>query len=88
MSETNEIANYAVKVHRSMIRRDLVFGVPRMALFSVFVISMFFIMQFRLYWFIGITIIAIILMRNLTKRDEYFLEFLFHSVLQPDDFYP
>lgn len=76
--------DYSYPVHRSIMRRQLVFGVPLAPLVGIIVFTFIIIMDFKFYAFILISAAIIYIMREITKRDEYLLEIILFSLFDPD----
>jgi type IV secretory pathway VirB3-like protein len=83
----NEIYDYSWKVHRSLLRRDLIAGVSRTAFGIIIVITVYMVLGVRQYWFAAVSVALYLVARALTKSDEYLVEILLDSLLLPDDFY-
>jgi len=78
----------AVKVHRSLLQRDLLLGVPAMGLVLVFSMFLIFLYLFQLYFMVVPIALFYVLMRHFTSKDPWFIEILLESILQKDVFLP
>jgi len=78
----------AIKVHRSLLQRDLLLGVPTMGLVFIFVLAVFFLYLLR--WIFMILPIAAfyVLMRHFTSKDPWLIEIMLDSTLEKDIFIP
>ena len=79
------LQDFAIPVHRSIIKRDLYMGVPLLPLMIVLLLTVVMIFSFRQFAFIAISIILIIILREVTKKDEYLLDILIMHLLDPDE---
>ena len=86
--ESENVADYPWKVHRSLLRRDLVAGVSRITFAIIIALTVYMVFGVRQYWFAGVTVILYFVVRALTKSDEYLVEIILDSLLLPDDLYP
>jgi len=80
--------DYAIPLHRALLPRILVLGVSKMAAIAIFLIADIIGLGFRQWWFFAVGIIAFLVMRFITKRDEYFAEILLYASKAPDKLYP
>ncbi len=79
-----EISDFAIPVHRSILRRDLFLGVPLMPLVILVVLTIIMVLDFMQLIFIPITICIWYGLKKITDADEWFLEILFGCINQPD----
>ena len=75
--------NYTYPVHKSITKRNLVMGLPLLVLIGIIMVTAFFYILLDNLIFIPFGIIIYFIAREITKKDEYFLEILFNSLLQP-----
>ena len=85
---SEKVSDYSWKVHRSLLRRDLVAGVSRLTFAIIAVLTVYMVFGVRQYWFIAVSVLIYLVARALTKSDEYLVEIILDSLLQPDDLYP
>ena len=78
----------SVKVHRSLLQRDLFLGVPTMVLVFIFILSVVFL--YGLHWFFMIVPIALlyVLMRHFTSLDPWMVDMMLDYMQQKDIFRP
>jgi len=83
-----DMRDKAIVVHRSLLQRDLLLGVPTMGLVLCFVLAVFFIYLFQ--WFFIIAPIAILyaVMRFLTSKDPWMIDTMLDYIVQKDVFIP
>lgn len=75
---------YTIPVHRSIMKRKLIFGVPFVPLMIIGLGTILILMNFKLLAIIPLSLLLIYIMREITKKDEFLLENFLGSLLQPD----
>lgn len=85
---TDKPQDYAIPVHRSLLKRDLILGVSKTTLVILFCATVIVVLGFNFYWFLIVTGIALSVVRLMTKKDEYYVEILLNTVNEPDELYP
>jgi type IV secretory pathway VirB3-like protein len=80
--------DYSRKVHRSLLQRELVAGVPQIGLFIVFLFGLIFVYGFEMYFMLVPIIALYIIMRVLTKKDPWLIDIVIDSVFQKDVYLP
>jgi type IV secretory pathway VirB3-like protein len=83
-----KMIGYGRKVHRSLIQRDLVAGVPEIGLFLILMLGLIFVFGLEIYFMIIPIIILYVIMRVLTKRDPYMIDIVVDNISQKDVFFP
>lgn len=83
-----EAREYSLPVRRSLLQRDLKFGIPVNGLLILVVSGTLFIYILELYWFGFILAAIYIVMRMLTKKDPYMIDILITHLNQKDFFVP
>lgn len=79
---------YSIPVRRSLLQRELVFGVPLAGLLALIISGTLFIYILEQYWFIAVIVVAYVVMRVLTKKDPYMIDMLQKHLSQKDLFVP
>ena len=79
---------YSKKVRRSLLQRDLTFGVPTLGLVLVVVSFMMFVFLFKIYAAIPFIVFAYAVMRYMTSRDPWMIDMLLDFIQQKDVFIP
>jgi len=79
---------FAKKVHRSLLQRDLMFGVPTLGLVLVVVLFMMFVYFLRMYFAIPVIVFLYVVMRHLTSKDPWMIDMLLDNIQQKDIFIP
>lgn len=82
------LRDYSQPVHRSLICRDLIFGIPALGMLILLLIGVFTMYILEQYYFGFILIILYIVMRFLTKKDPYLIEILIKHINQKDFLVP
>ena len=83
-----DMSGCSKKVHRSLLQRDLLLGVPAMGLVLVFSLVIFFLYLFRFYVMLVPIALFYVLMRHFTSKDPWMIEILLESIRQKDIFLP
>ncbi len=79
-----DIRDYKYPVHRSIMKRQLVMGVPLVPLVIIALLTIIIVMNFKLWIIIPINGLLLYIMKEITKKDEYLLEIFLNSLLEPD----
>lgn len=79
---------YARKVHRSLLQRELMAGIPQAGLLGLFVLAVIFIYAFSLYFMAIPLAILYLVMRHLTKADPWLIDIVLENIQQKDVFIP
>jgi len=82
------VRDYSVTVHRSLIQRDLVLGIPAMGMLLLLLSGVFTMYILKQYYFGFVLAVLYIVMRILTKKDPYLIDILFEHVNQKDFLVP
>ena len=51
--DNEKVTDYSWKVHRSLLRRDLVAGVSRITFAIIIALTVYMVFGVRQYWFVG-----------------------------------
>jgi type IV secretory pathway TrbD component len=79
---------YSQPVHRSLLQRDLLGGVPSVGLLLLLILGLVFIYGLELYISIVPLVILYIIMRALTQRDPWLIDILLENIQQRDRLLP
>lgn len=77
--------NYSIPVYKSLMKRRLTLGVPLVPLLVIILVTVVFFIALESLIMIPFSIIAVLILREITKKDEYALEIFIDSLLQPDE---
>jgi len=80
-----ELIEYSIPVRRSIIKRDLYAGLPLVPLVLILFVTMFFVFGLEQPAFLLATVALFFFARKITKEDEWLLDIVIFSILQPDD---
>ena len=83
-----DMRNYALKVRRSLLQRDLLGGVPTTGLVAIFIMSVMFVYVFRMYFMIAFIVVLYIIMRHLTAKDPWMIDIVLNNIQEKDIFIP
>lgn len=82
------IIDFSVPVHRSLHQRDLIAGVPHLALLALVIFAIITVYMAQLYWFLPVVVVLYVAMRLMTKRDPFLLDIVLQSITQDDYLIP
>jgi len=80
-----KIHDYAIPVRRSIIHRDLWLGIPFIPLLTLGFVTILMVFTFGQFAFLVITVISWFVLKQITKHDEWLLDIVMASLLQPDE---
>jgi len=83
-----DMRGYSKKVHRSLLQRDLIFGVPTLGLVLVVVLFMLTVYLFKMYFMIAVIAVLYAVMRHLTSKDPWMIDIVLDNIQQKDVFLP
>jgi type IV secretory pathway VirB3-like protein len=79
---------YSLPVHRSLLQRELILGIPQMGLLILLALCFFFLYTLRMYFMAIPVAILYIVMRVLTKKDPFMIDIVIEHVNQKDVLLP
>ena len=79
---------YAKPVHRSLLERELILGIPQMGVLILLFFSFLFLYLLRMYYMVFPLAILYITMRILTKKDPYMIDILIEHINQKEFLVP
>ena len=82
------VSDYSVTVHRSLITRELVLGIPALGMLLLLLLGVFTMYILQQYYFGIVIAVLYIVMRILTKKDPYLIDILIEHVSQKDFLVP
>jgi len=80
-----KIYDYAIPVRRSIIHRDLWLGIPFIPLMVLGFTTILMVFTFGQIAFLIVTVISWFALKHITKQDEWLLDIVITSLLQPDE---
>ena len=75
-------------VHRSLLQRDLVAGIPQVGFLILLCLGLLFVYGFELYYSIIPIVMLYFIMRHLTKLDNWLIDIVLNNIMQKDKFIP
>jgi type IV secretory pathway VirB3-like protein len=75
-------------VHRSLLNRELIAGIPQAGLFILFMFAVILIYGLELYFMLVPILILYLIMRHFTAKDPWFIDILLENITQKDIFLP
>jgi len=85
MDTPKKIHDYAIPVRRSIIHRDLWLGIPFIPLLTLGFVTILMVFTFGQFAFLVITVISWFVLKQITRHDEWLLDIVMTSLLQPDE---
>ena len=79
---------YKRPVHRSLLQREMIFGVPQVGVLFLFVLGVIFIYGLRLWLAIVPIALIFFIMRHLSKKDQWFIDIVLSNIMQKDKYFP
>jgi type IV secretory pathway VirB3-like protein len=79
---------YIKTVHRSLLSRDLMAGIPQSGLLALIVASVFFLYILRMFFMIVPLAVLYFVMRFLTSRDPWMIDMVLDSAQQKEIYLP
>jgi type IV secretory pathway TrbD component len=83
-----DMRSCAQPVHRSLLERELMAGVPQAGLFMLFLLAVIFVYGLQLYFMIAFIVVLYFVMRALTKKDPWLIDIVLENISQKDVFIP
>lgn len=59
-----------------------------MTLAIIIALTVYMVFGVRQYWFVAVAVVLYLVVRALTKSDEYLVEIILDALMLPDDLYP
>jgi len=83
-----DMSEYKQPVHRSLLQREMIGGIPQAGLFILFILGLLFIYALELYFTIVPIVLLYFVMRHLTKKDQWFIDIVLDNIMQKDRLIP
>ena len=83
-----DMSQYKQRVHRSLLQRALIFGIPQLGLLILLTLGLFFIYILRWYWFSIFIVLLYFVMRHLTKLHPWYIDITINRLKEKDVFIP
>jgi len=85
MADTRQFAR---KVRRSLLQRELLGGVPQAGLIGLFVMTVLCVYLFKMYFMLAPIAVSYFIMRRLTAQDPWMIEIVLANIQHKDVFIP
>jgi type IV secretory pathway TrbD component len=82
------MSEYARPVHRSLMQRDLLAGIPTAGVVLIILLTAIFVLGLEMYFMLIPIVIIYIIMRALTKRDPWLIDIVLENIMQKERFIP
>jgi type IV secretory pathway TrbD component len=83
-----DMNNFKTPVHRSLLQRELLGGVPQAGLLILLMLGLVFVYGLEMYFAIIPIVLLYFVMRHLTKLDQWFIDIVLDNIMQKDKFIP
>jgi len=83
-----DMSQYKQPVHRSLLPREMIAGVPQAGLFIIFMSGLLFIYALSLYFMIVPIALGYFIMRHLTSKDQWYIDIVLSNIMQKDIYLP
>ena len=83
-----DMSRYKQHVHRSLLQREMLGGVPQMGLIILLILGLIFVYGLRLYLAIVPIVLLYFVMRHLSKIDPWFIDIVMENIMQKDKYTP
>ena len=80
--------DFAEPVHRSLIQRDLILGIPSIGMLILLLLGVFTLYYLQQLIFVPIIAVLYIVMRVMTKKDPHLIDIIIEHVNQKDYLVP
>ena len=81
-----DMSEYKQPVHRSLLQREMIGGVPQIGLFLIFMLGIVFVYGLRMYFTIIPLVLIYFVMRHLTKMDSWYIDIVLENIMQKDKY--
>jgi type IV secretory pathway VirB3-like protein len=82
------VHDFAEPVHRSLIQRDLILGIPSIGMLILLLLGVFTLYYLQQLIFVPIIAVLYIVMRVMTKKDPHLIDIIIEHVNQKDYLVP
>jgi len=83
-----DMNDYKQPVHRSLLQREMLGGVPQAGLFILLFLGLIFVYGLEMYIALVPIVLLYFIMRHFTKKDPWFIDFLLENIMQKDKYIP
>lgn len=82
------MSQYKLPVHRSLLQREMIAGIPQLGLLFIFLLFIVFVYGFRWYLMIIPIALGYFVMRHLTSKDQWNIDMGLANIMQKDVYLP
>ena len=83
-----DMSPYARPVRRSLLQRELICGIPQAGMLIVFLLVTVFAVGLNMYFMLAPAAILCIVLRALTKKDQWMIDIVIDNISQKDVYLP
>jgi len=83
-----DMSAHKIPVHRSLLQREMLAGVPQAGLGIIFFFGLIFVYGLRWYFMIIPLVLLYFVMRHFTKQDQWLIDILLENRKQKDKLIP
>jgi len=83
-----DMSKHKKQVHRSLLQREMIGGVPQLGLLLLFLLGIIFIYGMRLYLTVIPIVLGYFVMRFATKKDQWMIDIMLDNITQKDRLIP
>jgi len=83
-----DMSQYKKPVHRSLLQREMIGGIPQVGMLLLFMLSVIFLYGFRFYLAIIPIVLLYFVMRFMTKKDQWLIDIVLNNITQKDILIP
>jgi type IV secretory pathway VirB3-like protein len=83
-----DMGAYRLPVRRSLLQRELLFGVPQAGLLILFMLAAVFLYGLEMYFMAAPVVVLYFVMRILTKKDQWLIDIVLDNIMQKDRLIP
>jgi type IV secretory pathway TrbD component len=83
-----DMKNYKKKVHRSLLQREMMGGVPQAGLLFILVLGLVFIYGLEMYFTVIPLVLMYFVLRHFSKKDQWAVDVFLEHISQKDILIP
>jgi len=83
-----DMNDFKQPVHRSLLQREMIGGVPQAGLFILFMLGLILVYGLEMYFALVPIVLLYFVMRHLTKQDQWFIDIVLDNIMQKDKLIP
>jgi len=83
-----DMSQFKQPVHRSLIQREMLGGIPQAGLLVLFLLGLVFVYGLQMYIAIVPIVMLYFVMRHLSSKDQWFIDIIMENIMQKDKFIP